>query len=231
MRQLSIVIPCYNEKDTLQKIVEKIHAIDISPLKKEIVIVDDGSTDGSKELLENLIDCDQKIYNERNLGKSASLRKGISASTGDIILVQDADLEYDPKDIPLLLCELKNSNEIIFGSRYMKTKQIRKKHSVLYWGSRAITETVNFLYGTRLTDVATCYKLFYKKTFEELNIQTSGFQFCVELTAKALNLNYIIKEIQISYYPRGKEEGKKINSIDGIMCFYTLIKSYVFRRT
>jgi len=221
---LSIVIPVFNEKDTLLKIIKKIDELPLS-LERELILVDDGSTDGSKEILKNLEtreDC-KVIYKEKNTGKGDSLKIGFKKSKGDYVIVQDADLEYDPKDYLKLIEEIKkNNNTVVYGSRFSGNY---KDMSVLhYYGNKFLTVVTNILFGVKLTDMETCYKLFPGELIRNLQLKANRFDFEPEITAKIIKNKYKIVEVPISYYGRTHFEGKKITWFDGFNAIWSLIK-------
>lgn len=224
-KKLSIIIPCYNEAETFPKLLKKVEAVDISPLEKEIVIIDDYSTDGTRDFLKTLKN-HTLLYNKENHGKGYSINKGIQAATGDIILIQDADLEYDPGCYPELIAPiLKGKTEIIYGSRERNNQN--KVHSgvCFYLGGLFLTWLTNLLYRSSLTDQATCYKVFTAKIIKDLiPLQEERFGFCSEVTCKLLRKKIPIQEVAIQYYPRKKEEGKKISWIDGARAIYLILK-------
>ncbi len=221
--KLSIIIPAYNEKDNILKIIKKIKEVNLGKIKKELIIVDDNSTDGTKKILNNIKDDEIKIfYNEKNKGKGFSVKKGIENSTGEIIIIQDADLEYDPEDYPELIKPIINKeSKIVYGSR-LKGKSKRGKF-MFFLGGIGVTIFTNILFFKNLTDAYTCYKVFSNE-LKPLLISAIGnrFDWEPEITAKIFRKKYKIIEIPISYYPR--LEGKKIKPKDGFIALKTLIK-------
>jgi glycosyltransferase involved in cell wall biosynthesis len=228
---LSVVIPCYNEKDTIRIIVD---AVMKSPVpKKEIIIVDDLSNDGTREILENEIKplVSKIIYHQKNKGKGAALRSGIFEATGDIVIIQDADLEYDPNDYPKLLSPiLEGKADVVFGSRFMGGQP----HRVLYYwhrvGNGFLTLISNMFTGLNLSDMEVCYKVFKREVIRQINIRENRFGFEPEITAKVARLKVRIYEVGISYYGRTYNEGKKIGWKDGVRAVYCIIKYNVFRK-
>lgn len=222
MKKLSIIIPVYNEIGTLEKILKKIEEIYI-PVEKEIILIDDGSTDGTRELMRNFTDKYKIIFHEKNLGKGGAVHSGIKAATGDYIIIQDADLEYDPNDYIKLLEEAeKGKYKAVYGSRNLMSNPRFKKS--YYYGGKMITFFANLLYGAKLTDVNTCYKMINTEVARSLNLEQTNFSFCEEVTAKLIKNKYEIKEVPINYYPRKFDDGKKIRATDGIRAIVTLLK-------
>jgi len=213
----------FNEAKTLPLILAKIRQV---PVKKEIIIVDDGSTDGTRGLLREL---EQQgnirvIYQSQNIGKGAAIRTAIPLITGDVTIIQDADLEYDPNDYLKLIEPIKTDNtKVIYGSRFLNKQN---KHSYLryYLGGVTLSLLVNLLYSQKLTDEPTCYKVFDSRLLKSLNLKCQKFEFCPEVTAKVAKRGILIKEIPISYYPRSIAEGKKISWRDGLKAIWILIK-------
>jgi glycosyltransferase involved in cell wall biosynthesis len=225
--KLSIIIPCFNEKGTILEILKRIEEVDLGNVQKEIIIVDDHSTDGTKEILKTLVNKQnyQILFHSQNQGKGSALRTGFQHATGDIILVQDADLEYDPQDYQkLILPIIKGDYKVVYGSR--ERNHVNKKHSGLlfYLGGKFLTVLTNFLYRSNLTDEACCYKVFTKDILQNITLECRRFEFCPEITAKVLKQNIPIKEIPVSYYPRRIEDGKKIRFYDGWEAIWALIK-------
>jgi glycosyltransferase involved in cell wall biosynthesis len=228
--KLSVVIPCYNERATIRGIVE---AVQKSPYPdQEIIIVDDCSSDGTRDLLRSEIapHVAKVIYHEHNQGKGAALRTGIAAATGDIVIIQDADLEYDPQEYPLLIEPiLRNEADVVFGSRFMGGRP----HRVLYFwhrvGNGLLTLLSNMFTNLNLTDMETGYKVFRREIIQSIAIEESRFGFEPEITAKIAHTRCRIYEVGISYYGRTYEEGKKINWRDGVRALYCIVKYNVFR--
>jgi glycosyltransferase involved in cell wall biosynthesis len=222
--KLSVIIPVYNEAATLKQIIAQVRA---TGLADEIIVVDDGSSDGSLAILKALQYSDSPpltiLCHQENKGKGAAMRTGLAAVTGDLVLVQDADLEYNPSDYPALLAPFENpSVEVVYGSRNLRRNP--KSSFAFYWGGRLLSWITNWLYGSRVTDEATGYKVIKTKLLHEVNLETDGFEFCPEVTAKLLRRGVVIHEVPISYNPRSWEEGKKIKWQDGLIAIWTLLK-------
>jgi len=226
--KLSIVIPIYNEKETLLKILKKVEEADILGLEKEIILVDDGSTDGTREILKNLGEKYLIIYHSKNQGKGRALRTGFQQATGDIVLIQDADLEYNPQNYPKLLRPiLENKTDIVYGSRALQNNPYLRKSN--YWGAKLISWLTNLFYGSNLTDVYTCYKVFRSPILKEIKLESRGFDFEQEITSKILKKGCKIIEVPIDYSPRGFEEGKKIRTKDGFIAIWKILKYRLFQ--
>ncbi len=211
---LSIIIPCFNEKSTIEEIIEQIKKVKI---KKEIIIVDGGSTDGTKELLKEKIEKKvNKVIYTKTVGKGQAVSKGIKSATGDIIIIQDADLEYDPKDYKKVIEPiLKDEADVVYGSRFLE-KNNNTGYKKNYIANRFLTKLSNFYNHLGLTDMETCYKAFKKDVFKKIKITELKFGMEPEITAKVAKEKFRFMEVPISYYPRTLEEGKKINFKDGI---------------
>lgn len=221
--KLSVIIPVYNEEATLAEIIRRVRA---TGLVDEMVAVDDGSADRSPQILAQLEQGDPvlRIFtHERNRGKGAAMRTGLAAVTGDLVLVQDADLEYDPADYAALLAPFVNpAVEAVYGSRNLR-RNPRSSFS-FYWGGRLLSWVANGLFRARITDEATGYKLIKTDLLRSLGLETDGFEFCPEVTAKLLARGVNIVEVPISYNPRSWEQGKKIRWYDGPIAIWTLLK-------
>jgi len=222
--KLSIIIPIYNEKDTILKILKMVNDVKlINNIQKEIIIIDDFSTDGSRKILNSLENKYKILYYQENRGKGAALKTGFDKATGDYVIVQDADLEYDPDDYNKLLDPIiKNKTKVVYGSRFTG-----EHRNMLFWhwiGNKSLSLITNVLYNTTLSDMETCYKLIKKDILNQINIKSNRFNFEPEITAKILKLGYKIYEVPISYMGRGYNEGKKIGWKDGIIALYCLIK-------
>lgn len=221
--KLSIVIPCYNEQENIVTIVNKVLE---SPIRnKEIIVVDDKSTDGTHQILEEKIRplVDQIVYHEKNGGKGAALRTGFAHATGDIVIIQDADLEYDPMEYPKVIAPiLAGEASVCYGSRFLGTAAKGYKANQL--ANRFLTFLSNIFTHQRLTDMETCYKAFRREVIQSVDIVENRFGFEPEITAKVSKKRIRIKEVPISYYPRTKEEGKKIGLKDGFRAIYCIWK-------
>lgn len=220
--KLSVILPVYNEKNTIEEIIKRTEAVN---LNKEIIIIDDYSNDGTREIIKEKINQKNiiKIFHSKNKGKGACIRSGLEKATGDIVIIQDADLEYDPEDYYKLVKPIMEGKaSVVYGSRALG----KCKYSYLRYalGGKFLSFLTNILYGSNITDEPTCYKLFKTELIKSLNLKCTGFEFCPETTAKILKRGYKIFEVPISYHPRKIEEGKKINWKDGIKAIWTLIK-------
>jgi dolichol-phosphate mannosyltransferase len=222
--KLSIIIPVFNERETLLQILKAINKVVIPKIEKEIIIIDDFSTDGTKTILHGLKNKYKIYYHRQNRGKGAAIKTALKYITGDIVIIQDADLEYDPQDyIKLIKPIIKGEAKVVYGTR-AKIKSNRPSSRLFYWGGWLICHLTNLLYGTKLTDVNCCYKLFTKEVISKIKLEGNRFEFCEEVTAKILNQKYEIKEVSVCYRPRSMDEGKKIRLTDGITAIKTLIK-------
>ncbi len=220
--KLSVIMPTYNESETLSAIIEKVQSVAIN---KEIIIVNDGSTDNTKDVLLNYEKIDNVIvlHHEKNMGKGMAIRTGSKHITGDIVIIQDADLETDPEDyIELVKPIVEKKSVVVYGSRLLKPKT--NCNYKYYIGGRFITLITNILYNQRITDEPTCYKVFDSNLFKSIKLNCTGFEFCPEITAKVSKRGIKIIERPINYYPRTFEEGKKLRISDGIIALWTLIK-------
>lgn len=229
--KVSIVIPCFNESNSIMDIIKAV--IDSPVPNKEIIIVDDCSTDGTREILKKQIASlvDKIIYQDKNQGKGAALRAGIASITGDIVIIQDADLEYNPQEYPVLLEPiLSGKADVVFGSRFLGGRP----HRVLYYwhslGNIFLTTLSNMLTNINLTDMETCYKVFSREIIQSIKIEEDRFGFEPEITAKVAKLGCKIYEVGISYSGRTYQEGKKINWKDGISALRCILKYNLFRR-
>lgn len=228
--KLSVVIPCFNEVGTIERIIAAVRA---SPHPdKEIIVVDDGSSDGTREKISGELRplIDQLVMHEKNQGKGAALRSGIRAATGDIVIIQDADLEYDPNEYPNLIAPIAEDRaDVVYGSRFMGAAP----HRVLYFwhrvGNGFLTLLSNMFTNLNLTDMETCYKAFRRSVIQSIEIEEDRFGFEPEITAKVSKLGCRIYEVGISYYGRTYAEGKKIGYRDGFRAIYCIVKYNLFR--
>ena len=219
---LSVVMPAFNEKDTIEEIIRRVRAV---PLRTQLVVVDDCSTDGTREILARLATefGFTLLLQPRNMGKGAALRRGFDAVTGDLVVIQDADLEYSPEEFPQLIeliCE--GRADVVYGSRFLG------RHRVFlfthYAGNRVLTLLTNILYNTMLTDMETCYKVMRTEVLRSMTLHSNGFGIEPELTAKIFKRGYRVYEVPITYDGRGYDEGKKITWRDGVVALWVLLK-------
>ncbi len=221
--KLTVVIPCYNEKDSIHTIVNKVLAAPIE--NKEIIIVDDKSTDGTSEILDREIAplVSRIIHHEVNRGKGGALRTGFAHATGDVVMIQDADLEYDPNEYPLVVTPVvRGECDVCYGSRFLH--QAAKGYKANQLANKGLTAMSNFFTRLHLTDMETCYKCFKREVIQAVDIKENRFGFEPEITAKIARMGVKVKEVPISYYPRTNAEGKKIGFKDGLRAIYCIWK-------
>jgi len=218
---LSVVMPVFNERTTVETIIRRVLAV---PLRIELIVVDDGSKDGSSEILDRLQqELGFKLFKQANAGKGAALRRGFAAVTGDLVVIQDADLEYSPEEYPDLIDLIRKGHaDVVYGSRFLG------RHRVFlfthYLGNRVVTLATNILYNTMLTDMETCYKVMRVDVLRSMKLESNGFGIEPELTAKIFKRGYRVYEIPITYAGRGYEEGKKITWVSGLVALWVLLK-------
>jgi glycosyltransferase involved in cell wall biosynthesis len=229
---ISIVIPVFNEAETVSKIIERVDAAPL-PFEKEIIVVDDFSTDGTREILKDIERENNPgikvIYQDKNQGKGAALKSGFALANGEVVIIQDADLEYDPREYPKLLNPiLEGKADVVYGSRF----SVSEPHRVLYFwhamGNRFLTLLSNMLSNLNLTDMETCYKVFRKEVLKQIDIREKRFGFEPEITAKVARLGCRIYEVGISYSGRSYKEGKKINWKDGVWALWCILRYNLF---
>lgn len=233
--KLSIVIPVYNEAQTVAHVIDKVRAVDIGRLEKEIIVVDDGSDDGSAEIIRRERDASNGLVRTHvsliNLGKGAAVRVGFKVAQGDIVIVQDADLELDPAEYPALIAPiLAGEADVVYGSRFLGGPPANVPRGTRL-ANRFLTALTNVLYGSRLTDMETAYKVLRRDVLHELDLRSVGFEIEPEVTAQLLARGHRIHEVPISYAPRTADEGKKINWRDGVLAVYTLVRCRIPGRT
>jgi len=227
--KLSIIMPVYNEASTISKILRLVLAADTKDVKKEIIIVDDFSTDSTREVLKHIKEPGIKVlYHRKNLGKGMAIRTALKKATGDIIIIQDADLEYEPNEYYKLIKPILDGRaRVVYGSRNLN-KENRQHSGISYTiGGLFLTWFTNLLYNTRITDESTCYKVFRADVIKGIPLECKRFEFCPEITAKVALRKIRIMEVPISYYPRAKWQGKKIRWRDGAQAAMTLIKYWL----
>lgn len=225
IKVLSIIIPVYNEKNTIEKIINNLKKVKIHNLKKQIIIVDDNSTDGTVEILQKIKKQDKGIliiFKNKNEGKGAAIRDAIKFINGEVVVIQDADLEYNPQDLSKLIEPIINNKaDVTYGSRFLSTHRV-----FLFWNyvaNKILNFITNILYNTILTDMETCYKMMRTEILKSINLKSKRFDFEPEITAKILKKKYRIYEVPINYYGRTYEEGKKIKTIDGFIALFKII--------
>lgn len=230
--KISIVIPCYNEIKTIETLLSRVLAVDLGENEREVVVVDDFSTDGTRDYLQTIEgDTIRVTFHEKNRGKGAALRTGFAQAQGDIIIIQDADLEYDPEEYPKLLKPILEGNaDVVFGSRFAGGES----HRVLYFwhsiGNKFLTLLSNMFTNLNLTDMEVCYKVFKREILQTITLEEDRFGFEPEFTAKVARRDYIVYETGISYHGRTYQDGKKINWRDGFRAIYVILKYGVWHR-
>lgn len=220
--KLSILVPTYNEIKSLPKVISRLKEIDI---EKEIIVIDDGSTDGTMDYVSQL-NVPELIYirHDRNCGKGTAIRTGIRHSKGDIIIIQDADLEYNPDEIKDVIQPIINGEaDVVFGSRFMRKNP--NIYKTFLWGNKFVTFLINLIFGARFTDTYTCYKSFRSEILKKMNLVSKKFEIEAELSIKAANGKFRYREVPISYNPRTKSEGKKISWRDLFLCLLTILRN------
>ena len=225
--KLSIIIPAYNEEGTIEQMLDALCAVDFGSIKKEIIVVDDGSTDATIALLKKSSHPITLIEHKRNRGKSGAIRTGLAAASGEYVVIQDADLEYDSRDIAALLkYAVEHDLPAVYGSRRLRTKSNLhiEKRTIFYYGGISLSLLTNILYGSQITDEPTCYKLIRRDILQTLKLKEERFSFCPEVTAKLLRSGHTIAELPITYTPRSLEDGKKIAFKDAFEATLVLLK-------
>ncbi len=223
--KLSIVIPCYNEAGTIEEVIQRVNESPVA--RKEIIVVDDGSTDGTREMLVGFLASrvDKVVYHDVNKGKGSALRSGFNLVTGDLVIVQDADLEYSPLEYPKLIQPIVDGNaDVVYGSRFVDGEIRRNLFSWHYLGNWFLTSLSNMFTHLNLTDMETCFKVFHRRILEKIEIEESRFGFEPEITAKIAKLNCRIHEVGISYKGRSFNQGKKIGWKDGLSAIWCILK-------
>ena len=223
MKKLSIIIPVYNEKDTIRSIIDLVLSVPLT-LDKEVIVVDDGSSDGTADVLRSLERENVKVlFQTPNQGKGAAIRRALPEVTGDIVIIQDADMEYDPNDYQSLIDPIiAGEAKVVYGSRQLGNNTFSYRR--FYVGGLVLSWLTNLLYGSKITDEPTCYKVFRKDVLDSIELKCERFEFCPEVTAKVLKKGIKITERPISYRPRSIEQGKKIRWRDGVEAIFTLFR-------
>jgi dolichol-phosphate mannosyltransferase len=228
VKRLSIIIPVYNERDTILSVIDRVMSVPLS-LDREVIVVDDGSTDGTADVLRSAgREAVRVLSQDSNRGKGAAIRRALAEVTGDIVIIQDADMEYDPNDYQSLVEPIISGEaQVVYGSRQLRDNRFSYRR--FYIGGLFLSWLTNFLYGSKITDEPTCYKVFRKDVLDSIDLKCNRFEFCPEVTAKVLRKGIKIIERPISYYPRSIEEGKKIKWRDGVEAILTLLRYRFFK--
>lgn len=227
MNKVTIIVPVYNEENTITDLIKKLESVNMD---KEIIIVDDGSIDQTREILSKVKNNGIKIFfHDKNYGKGVAIKTGIKFAGGELIVIQDADLEYDPKELRIMVDALANNNyQVIYGSRFLKKARPDGMRLANWLANKILTLTANLLYNAQITDEATCYKMFRSAVLKKINLKAEKFDFCPEVTAKVRKAGHKIYEVPISYKARLKKEGKKIGAKDMVSAMWTLVKYRFF---
>lgn len=223
--KLSIIVPVYNEKNTILEILKRLTDLNLGAIEKEIILVDDCSNDGTRQIIEGLTGSYKIIFHDKNQGKGFAIRSGLKETTGDYVVIQDADMEYDPKDLKTMVEKMITEKiPVLYGSRRLRKENVQYSGLLFYFGGWLLTAVANILYGQKLTDEPTCYKMFQTDFIKSLPLRSRRFEFCPEVTALSALRGIKIPEIPISYYPRHKKEGKKIRWHDALTAVWVLLK-------